>query len=192
MLKILESFGFISGVLGVWLTMRKNIWCFPVGLINVTISLYIFSEQSLYADSLQQAVYIPLLIYGWIHWNDPKDKSQQIPITPLESKGILLIALAISATTLLLAKTLLYFTNAQLPWLDSFATSCAFVAQFLIARKKIESWILWMIVNLIYIGIYVNNGLYLYVALFSIYGILSIYGWKSWKKELKTGSGNAN
>lgn len=190
MIILIEILGFISGVIGVWLTMRKNIWCFPVGLINVIISLYIFSKQALYADSLQQAVYIPLLIYGWIRWNNP-DNTQHKPITQLDSKGVLLILLTIIASTFLLAKTLLYFTNAQLPWLDSFATSTAFVAQYLIARKKIETWILWMVVNLIYIGIYLNNALYLYVVLFTIYGILSVLGLKSWKQELKTERENA-
>lgn len=190
MMILIEILGFISGVIGVWLTMRKNIWCFPVGLINVILSLYIFSKQALYADSLQQAVYIPLLIYGWIRWNNP-DNTQHKPITRLDSKGVLLILLTILASTFVLAKTLLYFTNAQLPWLDSFATSTAFVAQYLIARKKIETWILWMVVNLIYIGIYLNNALYLYVVLFTIYGILSVLGWKSWKQALKTERENA-
>jgi nicotinamide mononucleotide transporter len=191
MIKILEILGFVSGVLGVWLTMRKNIMCFPIGLINVIISLYIFSEQALYADSLQQAVYIPLLIYGWVRWKDLAVMDQHKPITRLDCKGLFLLIIAILASTFLLAKTLLYFTDAQLPWLDSFATSCAFVAQYLIARKKIETWLLWMVVNLIYMGIYVNNALYLYVALFTIYGILSVFGWKSWMKELKMEGENA-
>lgn len=186
----LEILGFISGVIGVWLTMKKNIWCFPIGLINVIISLYIFLKQALYADSLQQAVYIPLLIYGWIKWNDP-EKNQHKPITRLDSRGLLTLLFIVAASTFLLATTLQNFTNAQKPWLDSFATSTAFAAQYLIARKKIETWILWMIVNLIYISIYVSNALYLYVVLFTIYGILSVLGWKSWSEELKTESDNA-
>ncbi len=186
MLKFLEIIGFLSGILGVWLTMKKKIWCFPIGLLNVSVSLYLFWMQGLYADSLQQAVYIILLIYGWITWNTILNQSHHtLTIGRLNSKGLILSIFIIAGTTLLLGTTLEKYTDAKLPFLDSFATSCAFLAQYFIARKKIETWILWMIVNVIYIGIYVNNEMYLYVVLFGIYGILTVMGWNSWKTELK-------
>ena len=186
MLKFLEIIGFASGILGVWLTMKKNKWCFPIGLINVSVSLYLFFMQGLYADSLQQIVYIILLLYGWYTWNTPVSETQRLlVIGRLNSKEIFFTILFIAITTRLLGTTLAEFTDAKLPFLDSFATSCAFLAQYFIARKKIETWILWMFVNVIYAGIYFNNEMYLYVVLFSIYGILALMGWNSWKTELK-------
>ncbi len=186
MLKFLEIIGFASGILGVWLTMKKNKWCFPIGLINVSVSLYLFFMQGLYADSLQQIVYIILLLYGWYTWNTPVSETQRLlVIGRLNSKEIFFTILFIAITTRLLGTTLAEFTDAKLPFLDSFATSCAFLAQYFIARKKIETWILWMFVNVIYVGIYFNNEMYLYVVLFSIYGILALMGWNSWKTELK-------
>ena len=186
MLKSLEIIGFLSGILGVWLTMKKNLWCFPIGLINVTLSLYLFFLQGLYADSLQQIVYIILLLYGWYTWNTTRSETQPpLVIGRLNSKEIFFTLLIIAITTLLLGTTLAELTDAKLPFLDSFATSCAFIAQYFIAQKKIETWILWMIVNVIYVGIYLNNEMYLYVVLFSIYGILTVMGWNSWRTELK-------
>ena len=186
MLKFLEIIGFASGILGVWLTMKKKKWCFPIGLINVSVSLYLFFMQGLYADSLQQIVYIILLLYGWYTWNTPVSETQRLlVIGRLNSKEIFFTILFIAITTRLLGTTLAEFTDAKLPFLDSFATSCAFLAQYFIARKKIETWILWMFVNVIYVGIYFNNEMYLYVVLFSIYGILAVMGWNSWKTELK-------
>ena len=186
MLKFLEIIGFASGILGVWLTMKKNKWCFPIGLINVSVSLYLFFMQGLYADSLQQIVYIILLLYGWYTWNTPVSETQRLlVIGRLNSKEIFFTILFIAITTRLLGTTIAEFTDAKLPFLDSFATSCAFLAQYFIARKKIETWILWMFVNVIYVGIYFNNEMYLYVVLFSIYGILALMGWNSWKTELK-------
>ena len=186
MLKFLEIIGFASGILGVWLTMKKNKWCFPIGLINVSVSLYLFFMQGLYADSLQQIVYIILLLYGWYTWNTPVSETQRLlVIGRLNSKEIFFTILFIAITTRLLGTILAEFTDAKLPFLDSFATSCAFLAQYFIARKKIETWILWMFVNVIYVGIYFNNEMYLYVVLFSIYGILALMGWNSWKTELK-------
>ena len=186
MLKFLEIIGFASGILGVWLTMKKNKLCFPIGLINVSVSLYLFFMQGLYADSLQQIVYIILLLYGWYTWNTTASETQRLlVIGRLNSKEIFFTILFIAITTRLLGTTLAEFTDAKLPFLDSFATSCAFLAQYFIARKKIETWILWMFVNVIYVGIYFNNEMYLYVVLFSIYGILAVMGWNSWKTELK-------
>ena len=186
MLKFLEIIGFASGILGVWLTMKKNKLCFPIGLINVSVSLYLFFMQGLYADSLQQIVYIILLLYGWYTWNTTASETQRLlVIGRLNSKEIFFTILFIAITTRLLGTTLAEFTDAKLPFLDSFATSCAFLAQYFIARKKIETWILWMIVNVIYVGIYFNNEMYLFVVLFSIYGILAVMGWNSWKTELK-------
>ncbi len=186
MLKSLEIIGFLSGILGVWLTMKKNRWCFPIGLINVTLSLYLFFLQGLYADSLQQIVYIILLLYGWYTWNTTRSETQPpLVIGRLNSNEIFFTLLIIAITTLLLGTTLSKYTDAKLPFLDSFATSCAFIAQYFIARKKIETWILWMIVNVIYVGIYLNNEMYLYVVLFGIYGILTVMGWNSWRTELK-------
>lgn len=185
----LEFIGVISGIAGVWLTMKKNSWCFPVGLINVIISLYLFFQQKLYADSLQQLVYILLLIYGWMNWNKMNVLSdRKIIISQLSHPEKAVGLLAILCSTLLLGKLLETYTDATMPWLDSFATSCAFLAQYLIARKKIETWMLWLIVNGIYIGIYFQKELYLYLVLFIVYGILSVIGWKSWKAELN----NAN
>ncbi|MBP6511954.1 MAG: nicotinamide mononucleotide transporter [Bacteroidia bacterium] len=184
--KFLEIIGFVSGILGVWLTMKKNKWCFPIGLINVTVSLYLFYLQGLYADSLQQIVYMILLLYGWITWNRSISQTQpKLLISRLNSKEIIYSMLIIVLTTILLGTTLAKYTDAKLPFLDSFATSCAFLAQYFIARKKIETWILWMIVNVIYTGIYMHNEMFLYVGLFTIYGILTVMGWKSWRIELK-------
>lgn len=186
MLKLLEIIGFLSGIFGVWLTMKKNRWCFPIGLINVTVSFYLFFIQGLYADSLQQIVYIFLLLYGWFTWNTSISQPQALLlISRLNTKGIIFSILIIVLTTLLLGTTLSNYTDAKLPFLDSFATSCAFLAQYFIARKKIETWILWMIVNVIYTGIYLKNEMYMYVGLFCIYGILTVMGWKSWRVELK-------
>ena len=79
-----------------------------------------------------------------------------------------------------------YFTDAHVPYLDASATALSFVAQFLIAKKKIENWIFWIVVNLMYIGIYFYKELYLYTGLFSVYLLLAINGWFTWKKYLTT------
>lgn len=179
-----ELLGFITGVTGIWLTMQQRVWCFPVGLINVSISLYLFYHQQLYADALQQVMYIVLLIYGWIRWTAPAKVKGVEKVSRINKSELFSYAISIAGITILLGSLLSKYTMAIYPYIDSFATSTAFVAQFMIARKKIENWILWMVVNTVYIVIYFQKALFLYVVLFGIYLFLSFYGFYQWKKAM--------
>ena len=182
----LELIAFLTGITGIWLTMRQNVWCFPVGLINVSLSMVIFYEQHLYADAIQQIMYITLLIYGWYNWKRKGTMNVRLGVSRLSLKEIAGYCLLILLSTLLLGGLLITLTAAIFPWADSLATSTAFVAQYLVARKKLENWLLWMGVNLVYIAIYYHKDLHLYVILFSVYLILSFFGLYKWNKELKS------
>jgi nicotinamide mononucleotide transporter len=179
----LELAGFIFGVIGVWLTIKENIYCFPIGLINVTISLVLFYEQKLYSDVIQQGVYIILLIYGWNSWIKGNNKSDLI----VSKAGInLLIPLFVAGAILTFSMGMIFssYTDADVPYIDAAATSASFIAQFLIAKKKIENWILWIIVNCTYISVYIYKDLWLYAILFTIYLVMAVIGYKKWKKQL--------
>ncbi|MFN8154556.1 MAG: nicotinamide riboside transporter PnuC [Bacteroidia bacterium] len=178
----LEIIGVLTGVVGVWLTLKQQVWCFPVGLLNVTISMFLFFQQQLYADTLQQAVYIPLLVYGWVNWK--QQAADHFTPAWMSGKERIIAVLIILAGGLTLGGLLLRFTNAHFPWADSMATCAAFMAQYLVANKKMENWLLWMVVNIAYISIYMIKDLQLYAGLFSIYFILSILGYREWKQKL--------
>ena len=182
-MNIAEITGFITGIAGVWLTVRQNIWCFPVGLINVGISLFLFIDEKLYSDAVQQAFYIVLLSYGWYMWINGVRKSD-FQVTSLDQKSISMYVLITVCIAAFMGSLFHYYTDADVPYLDASATALSFVAQYLIAKKKIENWFIWVIVNLMYIGIYFYKELYLYAALSGVYLILAINGWYSWKKEL--------
>ncbi|MEP7169775.1 MAG: nicotinamide riboside transporter PnuC [Bacteroidota bacterium] len=178
-----EIIGFVFGVAGVWLTIKENLWCFPVGLINVFVSLLLFFQQKLYSDAVQQIVYIILLSYGWYKWIAGKDYEKDLSITFSSQKllsVLFLIAIVFSFTA---GKVFDKYTDASLPYWDAAATALSFTAQWMIAKKKIENWLLWIIVNIMYIGIYIYKDLYLYAFLFLIYLILAIKGWMEWRKS---------
>lgn len=163
--------------------MRENIWCFPVGLLNVSLSLVLFLNQKLYSDVIQQAVYIILLIYGWYNWLNIKDKKIEV-IGSTTAKMWFALSFSAILVAISMGSFFHYFTDADVPYLDASATALSFVAQFLIARKKIENWLIWMVVNVVYVGIYINKELYLYALLFTVYLILAVWGYKEWKKEM--------
>lgn len=184
----LEAAGFLFGVAGVVLTLKENVWCFPVGLINVAISLFLFYNQKLYADSIQQSVYIILLTYGWFRWlHGEKKNVLQISTSSLQ---LLITCLFIwIGGTFILGYLLHNYTDASTPWPDSAATIMSFIAQWMVAKKKLENWLLWIVVNIAYIAIYVYKDLMLYAILFFVYLILAVAGFYAWRKELKTYEG---
>lgn len=182
-MNLLEVTGFLFGIAGVYLTLRENVWCFPVGIINVILSLFLFYDQKLYADAIQQSVYIFLLTYGWWQWLHGGFK-KSLTITKSSSKLLLNCLMIWISGTFLLGSLLHKYTDASTPWPDSAATILSFIAQWMVAKKKLENWILWMVVNLAYIAIYIYKDLSLYAILFFIYLILAIAGYVNWKKQL--------
>ncbi|MFM9008979.1 MAG: nicotinamide riboside transporter PnuC [Bacteroidota bacterium] len=181
----IEWIGAISGIAGVWLTDRHTSWCYPVGLVNVGLSAILFYYQKLYADSLQQVVYMALLVYGWLCWAGffKKVDSSHISTSPFQEQ--ITITFCMVAGGACLGWLLQGNTDASLPWADSFATSAAFSAQFLIARKRIENWLWWIPVNLGYMWIYWTKGLEAYVLLSGVYLILAIHGFFQWRSILR-------
>lgn len=179
-----EITGFVFGVAGIWLTIKENIWCFPVGLINVIVSLVLFYEQKLYSDAIQQIVYIVLLSYGWYKWVKGENKNGTLMISFSSRKlsfTLLMLCILFSVSAGMLFKN---YTDASLPYWDATATALSFAAQWMIAKKKIENWLVWMVVNIVYTSIYLYKDLYLYALLFAVYFILAVKGWLDWKKSL--------
>ncbi len=176
-----EAVGFVFGIAGIWLTIKENSWCFPVGMINVIVSMVLFFQQKLYSDAIQQAVYIILLSYGWYKWITGKDDGKDLKISFSSIK--LLFILFVTGLIFSVAAGFLFkkYSDASLPYWDATATALSFIAQWMIAKKKIENWMLWIIVNVMYIGIYIYKDLFLYVILFFIYLILAIQGLIQWR-----------
>ncbi|MBK7570627.1 MAG: nicotinamide mononucleotide transporter [Bacteroidetes bacterium] len=183
---IIEILGILTGLLGVWLTIRKNIWCFPVGIVNVTTYALMFSSEGirLYADAILQCIYLLLLIYGWIQWkkNRKTFDTFNYPAQLFTTKLIYISFLAYFLLSLFLQE----FTNASLPWLDSALTILSLVAQWMIARKLIANWIIWIIVDAVYVPLYFYKGLPLTSILYFIFLLLAVKGYMDWRKNPET------
>lgn len=178
-----EIIGIVTGLIGVWLTIRQNILCFPVGIINVAVYAFMFSSDGvrLYADSLLQCIYLILLIYGWIHWKKSIKTFNKSVITNYNfSTKLIVITLT---SFILLSVFLQQFTNASLPWLDSALTVLSLLAQWMIARRWIANWIIWIIVDAVYVPLYIYKGLALTSILYFVFLIMAVKGFLEWKKS---------
>lgn len=182
-MNLIELTGAVFGILGVWLTVKENKWCFLIGIINVLITAYLVIELKLYADFLQQLVYFVLLIVGWINWNK-KTSEAPLKISSLSKQQQLQMAVVFILGSLVLYALLINFTDAALPFWDSTGTTLCFIAQYLVAKKKIENWYLWLVANVIYVVIYYVKGMEYYSILSAIYFIQAVAGLVVWKKKL--------
>lgn len=179
-----EIIGFVFGIAGIWLTIKENVWCFPVGLVSVVASLVLFFQQKLYSDVIQQFVYIILLSYGWYKWIKGEANDKNLGVSSSSIKLLLTLFLFCILFSVIAGTVFKNYTDASLPYWDATATALSFVAQWMIAKKKIENWMIWIIVNVMYIGIYLYKDLFLYTALYSVYLLLAVKGWMEWKKSL--------
>lgn len=179
----LEIIGALFGIAGVWLTVKEKLWCFPVGIINVVITAYLVFKLKLYADTLQQVVYFILLIIGWINWSKI-DKATSVKISFLTSRERLICLVVFVEGSVIMYLSLKNYTDAALPFWDSTGTIICFIAQYLIAKKKIENWLLWMVANVMYIGIFYAKGMEYYSLLSLVYLVQAFAGWNLWRKTI--------
>lgn len=182
---IIEITGVILGILCVWYTVKQNILCWPTGLIQVFIYIYIFYEVKLYSDLILQIFYVFFQIYGWHYWLHGGKNKSKVKVTRLSLKGLVFWVLASLFGTWLLGYFMATYTDAALPYADAFTTIASLVAQWLLTKKKLESWVFWISVDIIAVWVYFMKELYLTSGLYSIFLCLAILGLLQWKKSFK-------
>ena len=178
----IELSGTAFGIAGVWLTVRKNWLCFPAGLVNVGLYAVLFFREKLYADASLQIVYVVLLIFGWVYWRKTEAGNAFFATRTSGRLWTTLTGICM-ASTLLLGTLFKNYTDASLPFLDSLLTSMSLVAQWMIAKKKLENWIIWIVADVLYVGMYIYKNLYLTSILYFIFILLAIKGYREWKKN---------
>lgn len=176
---MLETFAVIFTLISVWLTTKSNIWCWLTGLVGIILYSILFIEERNWSNVILQGLFIIQSIYGWVKWKSHKDNliSKMDPI---------LTSIFISSTMFLVA--LFYVINTlldgELILLDSITTSLSIIGMILLANKRLESWIWWMIADIFYIVLFLNNHLYLSSGIYFVFLCLAIKGYYNWRKIL--------
>ncbi len=183
----IELLGAILGILYIFFSIRQNILTWPTGLLTSVLYVVVFFQAKLYADMGLQVYYVIISIYGWYFWLRGKkaQEKQQIPVR-LTSKQLrikLIVATFILYGFILII--LLNFTDSDVPYMDTLTTALSIVATWMLAKKYIGHWIIWIFVDAVSAGLYVYKGLWPTVILFVIYTIMAVLGYIEWKKDLK-------
>lgn len=184
----IEGFAVFFGILCVALTIRQNIWCWPTGLIQVSLYVYIFSSVRLYSDVVLHVFYIGLQLYGWHHWLHGGKDQTELRVSRLSAGSLRNWITAVIAGTLLWGFGMSTLTNGSVPYPDAFTTVCSLCAQWLMVQKRVESWFFWIAVDLAAITIYFYKGLTLTAILYIVFLGMAIFGLLSWRRCLNAPS----
>lgn len=177
----LEINGMVFTVLGIWLTTRRLLVCWPITLLADVLYLVVFYQAKLYSDALLQIFFVVFTLYGWWHWWRGLRRDGEVCVVPLSMRG-LLVGVAVGAIGAVLLGWLMVRIGAALPHLDAALTSYSLVASWWQARKHIANWWLWIAVDLIYIGEYLYKDLRATALLYAGLVLLAVLGLRDWRR----------
>ena len=183
----IELLGAILGIAFIFFSIRQNILTWPTGLATSALYIVVFFQSKFYADMGLQVYYVAISIYGWYYWikgNKPNN-STTVPVRRTSKNlWLKLIAIAILLYFAILI-ILLNFTDSDVPFMDSFTTALSIIATWMLAKKYIEQWLIWIFVDIISAGLYIYKELWPTVILFIVYTVMAYLGYIQWRKDLK-------
>jgi nicotinamide mononucleotide transporter len=181
---LLEWIGTTTGFICVYLAAKKHILNWPVAIVSVLVYLFIFIQYKLYGDAALQVYFLGTCIYGWYYWSKNKSNHQK-PIASLSTSQYLGVIIFTLFLAVLAGLILDKFTDTDVPYMDGTCTAISLVAQILMTRKILQSWILWIVVDILYVPLYLYKNLALTGILYILYLVLATMGYLDWKRTWK-------
>lgn len=179
-----EICGALSGFLYLGFSIRQHLLTWPVGLINALFYIAVFFSSKIYADMSLQFYYVAISIYGWWCWHHGSAVEKVLKVSRTSFHLWIYLGIASLLLFAFLALVLIRFTDTQVPYWDAITTALSVIATWMLAKKKLEHWIIWIFVDFISIGLFLFKELYPTALLFLAYTILAFLGYSEWKKEL--------
>jgi nicotinamide mononucleotide transporter len=181
-----EYIAVITGLLSVWFARKENILTYPLGIVSVLLYVYLCFHAGLYAEMGINAFFFVMSIYGWINWaRTTKETHQHISISRLKSRMMIPAVLLILVFTVILYYLLTKYTDSTVPFWDAFIAAIFIVAMYLMAVKKIENWILWIIGDFFCIFLFYYKDLKVSAVQYLVFFALAIAGYIEWQRRLK-------
>ena len=186
----IEGLAVSTGLASVWFSVKERIWVYPIGLISVSIYVYLSFIYGIYADMAINIYYVLMSIYGWYRWLQPLESGEAKEITRNSGKEWLLSIVLFLLSWVILFVILQRFTDSEIPLWDSLTTSLAILGMWLMAEKKVEHWLFWIATDLLSIPLYYYKDLLLTSGQFFVFTILAVIGWLQWNKSLSNRNQN--
>ncbi len=180
-----EVLGFGLGLWMVRMNIRERHWGWPLAILSSVLYFFVFWRSRLYADASLQVFFALLALWGWTQWlAGRRANGRPLRVARLGSRGRWATLLACLLLWPVIGLVLARYTDSDVPWWDAFPTATSLVAQFLLGRKYIDNWALWLVVNVVCVGLFAYKGLWLTVVLYALFAALSIVGWRAWQQRM--------
>ncbi len=179
----LEITAVVVSFLAIWLTAKRRMLCWPINLVACALYFKLFLDVRLYADMVLQALFGIGIVYGWINWARGREDAGVVVVEPLRVAQAVAGLAAGAAGALAIGWFTSHHTDAALPWLDATLSSFSLVAQYWTARRHRESWLLWIAVDVVYVGLFVAKGLLPTAGLYAVMIGLAAVGYRSWQRR---------
>ncbi len=183
----LEIIGTLVGLVYLWLEYKASIWLWLASVIMPAIYLVIYYQAGLYADFGINVYYLIIAIYGIWLWlgGGAKNNKRELPITATPKGLWWKLGIISMAIFFLIAFILISCTDSNVPWMDSFTTSLSIVAMWMLARKYVEQWLVWIVVDAVSAGLYIYKGLHFTAGLYALYAIIAYFGYREWRRLMQ-------
>lgn len=182
----LEALGTVVGLVYLYLEFKASIYLWLTSIIMPAIYMFVYFQHGLYADFGIQIYYLLAAIYGFAVWKYGKKKEEKVlPITRMPVGRYLYAVVCLLALWALIAGMLINFTNSTVPYWDSFTTATSVVALWMLARKYIEQWLVWIVVDALYAGLYIYKGIFFTSGLYMLYTVIAVLGFLRWKRMME-------
>jgi nicotinamide mononucleotide transporter len=180
----LELLSFVLSIATVWLNIRQKHWAWLFAILSSALYGVVFYQSRLYGDMGLQVVFITVSFWGWYQWLHGDDRHARLPVTQLSWSARAVAALGWIVGFIALAWFLMAFTDTDVPFADGFLTAGSLVGQLLLSRKKLENWHVWIIVDVLYVALYVHKGLMLTAVLYGLFVVMATIGLLAWRKSM--------
>jgi nicotinamide mononucleotide transporter len=177
---VLEGVAFVSGAICVWLTVKENVWTFPLALVNTSTYFVVFMQARLFGDMALQTVYFVMNLMGWYMWLYGGESRTALRIARSSRKELVAVGAVVVLMSLVLWRTL-HFIGGSASLADAVTTSISLGAQWLMNRKLVENWHLWIVADILYVPLYVSRELHLTAILYAVFLVMAITGLLRWR-----------
>jgi len=197
-LSYLEFFGVVFGLLAVWLSARANLWSWPIGIINVVLAFFLYYQIQLYPDMFLQVFFFVTNVMGWFRWANPKpgeeDRKKELKVSYMKRTSFALlggvglvgtIALGSLASRLHEWFPKVFPLPSAFPYVDSFIMVMSIVSTFMMVQKKVECWIIWIVVDVVATYLYFVKDVKFYSFEYFVFTIIATFGLINWMREVK-------
>ena len=179
----LEVVAAVFGVVSVYLSTRQNIWSWPTAIVNVVLYTIVFYNGRLYGQMGIQTIYLVLSIYGWYQWLHGGAEKTELHVSRASPRLLAMLA-SLNLVAWVGLAAVLRQTDAALPWLDALLATTSLVAQWMMTRKILQNWILWIAVDIVYVPMFISQRLYATALLYAAFLVLAVKGFVEWRRSI--------